>query len=179
MLYSCLVMLTLPHALSFLIVALAAMPLAPRAATAQQRANEGCASATGPDEPSTTRDTTRRDSTAAATRRPSADRIPDVRILASVSAQEVRFAKQPQICVRLRGDARLDSVRVVGRKNLSSPVVSGTTYRDVYVAVEILGHLNATCIASRITRTPTDSATTAACASLEVNTGGRRSSAPP
>jgi hypothetical protein len=87
-----------------------------------------------------------------------------------VSADEVRFAKQPKICVQLRGDARLDSVRVVGRRNLSSPVVSGTTYRNVFVAVEILGYIDATCIASRITGAPIDttSAGRRQCASLDV-----------
>jgi hypothetical protein len=99
---------------------------------------------------------------------------PDLRIIASVSADEVTFAKQPKICVTLRGDARLDSVRVVGRRNIASPVVRGTTYRDVYVAVEILGHLDANCIAARITRAPADSAA-GACAALGVRT---RSAAP-
>ena len=91
-----------------------------------------------------------------------------VRVFAAVQASEVAFAREPRICVRLTGDARLDSVRVVGRKNLASPVVAGTTYRDVYVAVEILGHLNAECIAARITGISGGSASNERCASLGV-----------
>ncbi len=36
--------------------------------------------------------------------------------------------------------------RVVERRNLPRPVQPGVTYRDVFVAVEILGHLNARCL---------------------------------
>ena len=68
---------------------------------------------------------------------------------ASASAREVRFASPPRIRVRLCG-ALMDSVRVVERRNLPDSVQAGTTYRDVYIAVEILGHLNARCLASRI-----------------------------
>ena len=66
-----------------------------------------------------------------------------IRLRAAVSASGVRFIGSPKICVRLRVDARLDSVHVTARRNITSPVVSGTTYRNVYVAVEILGRLNA------------------------------------
>ena len=91
-----------------------------------------------------------------------------LRILASATASEVRFVGSPKICVRLTGDAQLDTVRVIARRNLASPVVSNTTYRNVYVAVEILGRLNAECIASRITGAAADSGATARCASLGV-----------
>lgn len=106
---------------------------------------------------------------------------PTLQLVAAVHADEVRFEKQPKICVTLRGDARLDSVRVVARRNLASPVVRGTTYRDVYVAVEILGHLNAECISARITGTAPSGAGSGACASLGVrdSTAGRRTGAPP
>ena len=141
-----------------LITVVAATALAP----AEMRGQDGCVAVAGPD-------------TAAAPTPPrtgaAAQGQPDLRIMASVSADEVTFAKQPRICVRLRGDARLDSVRVVGRRNITSPVVSGTTYRNVYVAVEILGHLDAACIASRITRSAADSAATGPCAALGVRTG--------
>jgi hypothetical protein len=103
----------------------------------------GCASVAGPDTGAT---------------RPADASVPradptgtTLRILASVTADEVRFARSPVICVRLTGDAQLDSVRVVGRRNIASPVVANTTYRNVYVAVEILGRLNAECISARIT----------------------------
>lgn len=72
----------------------------------------------------------------------------DVILLASVSAREVRFQSQPQISVRLCGG--FDSVRVVERRNLPERVVPGVTYRDVYVAVEILGHIYADCLRERL-----------------------------
>lgn len=90
-----------------------------------------------------------------------------VMLFAAASAREVTFAKQPEIRVRLCGG--LDSVRVVERRNLPEPVVAGRTYRDVYVAVEIFGRLNADCIVSTLTSAPRDSAGQRnACASLEV-----------
>lgn len=70
-------------------------------------------------------------------------------IYAEASAREVRFEKQPTVRVRL--DGALDSVHVVERRNLPSPVVAGTTYRNVFVAVEIFGRLNAECIANSLT----------------------------
>lgn len=125
-------------------------------AQAPAASDAGCVSATGPDAPAGAPDTATRaaDTSHAA-----------VRLFAAVSADEVRFTRQPRICVRLTGDARLDSVRVVARRNLASPVVTGTTYRNVYVAVEILGRLNAECIAARIVgAAPADS--TDRCASI-------------
>jgi hypothetical protein len=101
-----------------------------------------------------------------------------LRILASVSAAEVRFVGSPKICVTLSGDAQLDSVRVTARRNITSPVVSGTTYRNVYVAVEIVGRLNAECIAGRITGQRADSTNTARCASLGVKRGARGEGSP-
>ena len=149
------------------VIGLLVMPsllMLPRAAAAQGAAETGCVSATGPDV-ATGQSSFATDSGAA------------LRILAQVSADEVRFASSPTICVRLRGDARLDSVHVVARRNLTSPVVAGTTYRNVFVAVEILGHLNAECIAPRITRVPTDTASRPPCASLESRS--TRGSSPP
>ena len=72
----------------------------------------------------------------------------DVILLASVSAREVRFQSQPQISVRLCGG--FDSVRVVERRNLPERVAPGVTYRDVYIAVEILGHIYADCLRERL-----------------------------
>jgi hypothetical protein len=68
----------------------------------------------------------------------------DIILLASVSARELRFYSQPRISVRLCGG--LDSVRVVERRNLPERVVPGVTYRDVHVAVEIVGHILAECL---------------------------------
>jgi hypothetical protein len=78
------------------------------------------------------------------TARGGAARGADVILIASVSARELRFQSQPRISVRLCGG--LDSVRVVERRNLPERVVPGVTYRDVYVAVEILGHVYADCL---------------------------------
>ncbi|HEX4683265.1 MAG TPA: hypothetical protein VH277_11165 [Gemmatimonadaceae bacterium] len=96
----------------------------------------------------------------------------DVVIYAAATASEVRFATQPDLRVRLCGG--LDSIHVIERRNLPSPVVVGTTYRDVYVAVQIFGRLNAECITRTLTgRAPTaDSSRAPAarpdCASLEL-----------
>ena len=68
----------------------------------------------------------------------------------------------------------MDSVRVVERRNLPDAVVPGTTYRDVYIAVEIVGRLNADCIARSITGDHRAPAQTGACAALTTRdtTGG-------
>jgi hypothetical protein len=72
-------------------------------------------------------------------------------IQAEVSAREVRFAKHPTIKVTL-AHGTVDSVRIIERHNLPDPVQPGVTYRDVRIAVEILGHVNAQCLSARITR---------------------------
>lgn len=72
----------------------------------------------------------------------------DVLLLVGVHADEVRFASQPRVRVRLCWGG--DTVRVVQRDNLPSPIVPGTTYRNVYIAVELLGRINADCLAERI-----------------------------
>jgi hypothetical protein len=97
---------------------------------------------------------------------------PDIVLWVGVHADEVRFASQPHVRVRLCWGG--DTLRVVQRTNIPSPVVAGTTYRNVYVAVELVGRLNGECLANAIgvgaragvapPRTPTNSAagTTAA-----------------
>jgi hypothetical protein len=65
-----------------------------------------------------------------------------------IHADEVRFASQPRVRVRLCWGG--DTVRVVQRDNLPSPIVPGTTYRNVYIAVELLGRINAECLAEKI-----------------------------
>lgn len=72
----------------------------------------------------------------------------DVMLLVGVHADEVRFAKQPHLRVRLCWGG--DTLRVVQRDNLPSPIVPGTTYRNVYIAVELIGRVNAECLAERI-----------------------------
>jgi hypothetical protein len=70
----------------------------------------------------------------------------DIILRVGVHADEVRFAKQPNVRVRLCWGG--DTVRVVQRDNLPSPVVAGTTYRNVYVAVELVGRVNAECLSN-------------------------------
>lgn len=137
-----------------------------------------CVSATGPDSGVTAPDSAMRGVPRAT--RDTAQHTA-VRLFAAVRADEVQFVRQPKVCVKLSGDVRLDSVRVVGRRNLASPVVSGRTYRDIYVAVEILGHLNAECISARITGEAAAGQAGGPCASIGVrdSTSGRRTGAPP
>ena len=73
---------------------------------------------------------------------------PTVYLFVGVHADEVRFAKQPNVRVRLCWGG--DTLRVVQRQNLPSPVVAGTTYRNVYVAVELIGRLNGECLSNAI-----------------------------
>ena len=73
---------------------------------------------------------------------------PDIILRVGVQIDQLTFAKQPNVRVRLCWGG--DTLRVVSRQNLPSPVVAGTTYRNVYVAVELLGRINAQCLADRI-----------------------------
>ena len=111
---------------------------------------------------------------------------PDIILRAAVQANEVRFASQPRVRVRLCWGG--DTLRVVQRENLPSPVVAGTTYRNVYVAVELLGRLNAECLVDRIAgtrnpaiRAPADTAAgVGACTFLGASAAtGRQPSQPP
>lgn len=89
----------------------------------------------------------------------------------------MRFASQPRIQVELCGGV-LDSVRVLERRNLPDPVQAGVTYRDVFIAVEILGHLNAECLAERITGR--DGTRAGACAGIQLrDSAGTRRPPPP
>jgi len=72
----------------------------------------------------------------------------DVMLLVGVHADEVRFAAQPHLRVRLCWGG--DTLRVVQRDNLPSPIVPGTTYKNVYIALEIIGRVNAECLANVI-----------------------------
>lgn len=72
----------------------------------------------------------------------------DVMLLVGVHADEVKFAAQPHLRARLCWGG--DTLRVVQRDNLPSPIVPGTTYRNVYIAVELIGRVNAQCLADRL-----------------------------
>lgn len=91
-------------------------------------------------------------------------RTPDLRIVASVSAREVRFASQPRATVRLTGCAALDTVIVTERTNLPDPVQPGVTYRDVRVGIEIRGWLDVRCAAALAAAEP------ALCLPVQVQT---------
>lgn len=121
------------------------------------------------------RDSVVRDSASARASSASATNAPAIILRASASAREVRFASQPRISVRLCGGV-LDSVRVLERRNLPDPVQPGVTYRDVYIAVEILGHLNAECLASRITG---GSGQAGACTAIQIRDTTGASRRPP
>jgi hypothetical protein len=95
-------------------------------------------------------------------------RRPDLLIVASVSAREVRFETQPQAEVRLTGCAALDTVIVTERTNLPDPVQPGVTYRDVRVGIEIRGWLNVQCVAALAAADP------ALCAPVQIRTNATR-----
>jgi hypothetical protein len=69
---------------------------------------------------------------------------PDVLLLVSFSADELRFNSAPDASIRFCWGG--DSLRVVERRNLPSPVVGGTTYRNVYIAAELRAYLNPECL---------------------------------
>lgn len=75
-------------------------------------------------------------------------RKPDLVLRASARADEVLSRGESRTDVRLAGCSVLDTVRVVERRNLPDPVRPGVTYRDVFVSVEILGHLDVECLLS-------------------------------
>jgi hypothetical protein len=68
-------------------------------------------------------------------------------IRASVAIDEVTFRTRPQAGARVNGCAG-PAVRVLERRNLPERVEAGATYRDVFIAVEIVGRLEAACIAA-------------------------------
>ncbi|HEX5725954.1 MAG TPA: hypothetical protein VFX98_10850 [Longimicrobiaceae bacterium] len=89
-------------------------------------------------------------------------RRPDVRILGSVSARELRFESEPRARLRLTGCVAGDSVRVLERRNLPERVQPGVVYRDVFIRVEIAAFLNPECVrellAGTVRPAPADSA---------------------
>jgi hypothetical protein len=104
----------------------------------------------------------------------------DVLLLVGIHADEVRFASQPHVRVRLCWGG--DTVRVVQRDNLPSLIVPGTTYRNVYIAVELLGRINAECLADKIgvgNRAPPTSASSCAFLGGNAGTGAQTTRPPP
>jgi hypothetical protein len=68
-------------------------------------------------------------------------------IRASVTADEVTFRTQPRASAQLAGCGG-PVVRVLERRNLPERVEPGATYRDVRIAVEIVGRVEASCLAA-------------------------------
>ena len=68
-------------------------------------------------------------------------------IRASVHMNEVTFRTEPRATARVPGCVG-PPVRVLERRNLPERVQAGATYRDVYIAVEIVGRVEAQCIAA-------------------------------
>ena len=106
----------------------------------------------------------------------------DVLLLVGIHADEVRFGSQPHVRVRLCWGG--DTLRVVQRDNLPSPVVPGTTYRNVYIAVELLGRINAECLAEKIgvgnnARPTPPSAGSCAFLGADAATGAQNTRPPP
>jgi hypothetical protein len=100
----------------------------------------------------------------------------DVTILASVTIDELRFTTEPRGQVRVLGCGASDGLRVLERRNLPERVQPGVTYRDVRVSVQILGTLNAACIAALAGDTAAArGAAPGACLSI----GGGSTSPPP
>lgn len=81
----------------------------------------------------------------------------DVMLLVGIHADSVRFASQPHLRVRLCWGG--DTLRIVQRDNLPSPIVPGTTYRNVYISAELIGRINAECLADKIGVGPNSSQT--------------------
>jgi hypothetical protein len=73
---------------------------------------------------------------------------PSIILRAAAHARSIRFGAQPEIRVRLCHG--LDSVRVTERRNLPTPIVAGRVYQDVYIAMELLAHVDGACLADRI-----------------------------
>src|SRR5256714_7728914 len=106
----------------------------------------------------------------------------DIMLLVGVHADQVRFGSQPHVRARLCWGG--DTLRVVQRDNLPSPVVAGTTYRNVYIAVELIGRVNAECLANQIGVGPAQRSAsqpaTSSCAFLGgAATGGAQNPRPP
>lgn len=97
---------------------------------------------------------------------------PDILLLVGVSADEVVFHSQPNASVRLCWGS--DSLHIVERRNLPSPVVPGTTYRNVFIAAELRGFLNAECAARTlgVSPAPDSAAAGSSCAALGLTTAG-------
>jgi hypothetical protein len=62
---------------------------------------------------------------------------PDVEIVASAAADELRFDTRPEVRVTFPGTGDRDSRQVTRRENIDTPVQPGKTYRRVFVTTRI------------------------------------------
>lgn len=104
----------------------------------------------------------------------------DVVILASVTIDELRFDREPHGRLRVAGCPEGEGLRVLERRNLPERVQPGVTYRDVHVSVQILGALNAACIAALAGDTAAArTLRPGACLSVEAGRASPPAAAPP
>jgi hypothetical protein len=68
-------------------------------------------------------------------------REPDVEIVASAAADELRFDAEPEVRVRFPGSGKRDSHQVTERQNIDSPVQPGMTYKRVFAQTRISSRL--------------------------------------
>jgi hypothetical protein len=66
---------------------------------------------------------------------------PDIEIVATASADQLRFDARPEVRVSFPGTGRRDSRQVTRRRNIDSPVQPGKTYRRVFVTTRIRSRL--------------------------------------
>jgi hypothetical protein len=92
------------------------------------------------------------------------ERRPDVLIVATVTAAELRFESEPRARLRVNGCELPASAYVTERTNLPDAVQPGVTYRDVRVGIEIRAWLNVECIAALAAADP------ALCAPVQIRT---------
>jgi hypothetical protein len=103
---------------------------------------------------------------------------PDVVLLVAFSADEIRFNSAPSAAIRLCWGG--DSLHVLERRNLPSPVMAGTTYRNVYIAAELRAYLNPECLSRAFGGSAPASSNTAdpGCAALGLTTAAPSVSRP-
>src|SRR5919109_1227478 len=98
-----------------------------------------------------------------------AARLPDVKFYARVRLAELRFVTAPRAQLHVYGCVPTDTIRVLERRNLPTPVEPGVTYRDVEIAVEITTRVDVICgplLHSLLERADTAVATRTAAANL-------------
>jgi hypothetical protein len=69
------------------------------------------------------------------------DLAADVAIVATVTADELRFEARPEVRTRFPGGGERDSRQTTTRKNVDSPVQPRKTYRRVSAATRISSRL--------------------------------------